>query len=175
MLRSTRTLAILVAALLCACATPYTRRTPVEAAKPAPSDPQKEVWRHMLGRFHGKQPTPEGGVYEWVVERAANGTYVIHFRICGPDGDCVDRIEFGEWGVSGPVYFSIFRGWVEDGVMRPSDPSNPYNYDAYRIVRLTGDTFEYETFDGVNRFRIERVGPDFELPRLPPAPERSRS
>lgn len=156
--------ALVVAALAAACASGRTSPAPIVPDKPAMTTDQKAAWSRMVGRWYGSQPTEKGGHMDWLVERAPEGVYQITFRVHDRDGTVTDRVEVGEWGVSGPIYFSIYRAYVTDGRLIPSNPADPYNYDAYQIIRLTDDTFEYQSVTSGAHYTIRRVGPDFELP-----------
>jgi hypothetical protein len=49
-------------------------------------------------------------------------------------------------------------------MFRRADPTDPYNYDAYRITRIDANVFEYEHFTTRERFSVRRVAADFEIP-----------
>lgn len=119
----------------------------------------------MVGKWYGSQPTKEGGVKQHTIERAIDGSYKIVFRVTDANGKVEESSEVGHWGVSGPIYFSIFRGWLSDGRLSTSDPTSPYNYDAYKIINLSTEDFEYESFSSGNRYKIKRVPNDFEFPK----------
>ena len=118
----------------------------------------------MVGKWYGNQPTKDGGLRQQLIQRAPDGTYGITFRVTNQDGEIIEQTEVGQWGVSGPVYFSIFRGWLDGDEFIPADSADPYNYDAYRILTLTSDFFEYEHVTTGNRFTLERVSNDFDFP-----------
>ena len=118
----------------------------------------------MVGMWYGDQPTKDGGRRQWLLERNVDGTYHINFRTTQKNGTINDDAEFGQWAISGPVYFSSFRGWVRETGVKPSDPSNSYNYDAYRIIQLNNEVFEYEHFSTGNRFTVRRVPANFQIP-----------
>ena len=98
--------------LVCGCATHGTSEVSVTTDKPALTKPQADKWQMMVGKWYGDQQTSEGGRKEWIDHRKNDGTYVIQFRITSKDGEVQQSVEAGEWGVSGPIYFSIFKAWV---------------------------------------------------------------
>ncbi len=148
--------------MLSGCAsTTQTSSRPVSSVKPAVALSQEEQWHMMVGKWYGEQPTKEGGIRKWLVERFINGTYRIDFRISKEDGTVDVLAEVGEWGISGPVYFSSFRGWVHGERIERSDRSDPYNYDAYRILQLSDTVFEYQHYSTGNHFLVRKVAPDF--------------
>jgi hypothetical protein len=150
--------------VLSGCASGLTSREAVVAAKPRLGQSEEAAWNAMVGRWYGSQPTADGGVYRWIMDRSPRGTYEMTGRVYDGAGHYEERVEVGQWGISGPVYFSIYRGWIEGRILRYSDPTDPYNYDAYRIIRLTGEVFEYEAYDTKSRYVVRKVPPDFKLP-----------
>ncbi len=53
---------------------------------------------------------------------------------------------------------------LDDGKLSPADSDDPYNYDAYKIVTLTSEEFEYEGYSSGSKFLIKTVANDFEFP-----------
>lgn len=157
-------LAVVVLALLPPVALSDTSEEKVTPLKPPTSEAQAEAWNLMIGSWYGSQPTQDGGLLERISERFPDGTYKVRFRVHSPDGEVFEQTEVGNWGVSGEIYFAIYRGRVEGEKLIPSDPSDPYNYDAYEIVSLSEERFEYEHVANGNRYVVERVSPDFEFP-----------
>ena len=157
-------LLILVLGILTGCEGEYTSRDEIAIGKPFSSVSQEQMWAMMVGTWYGDQPADGGGRKQWLMERNLDGTYTIQFRTTGPDGSFNESIEVGDWGVSGPIYFSSFRGWEEDGVLSPADPSDPYYYDAYLIIELNTEEFVYEHVTTGNRYTVRRVPDSFTMP-----------
>lgn len=125
---------------------------------------EEEAWKLMIGMWYGDQPTSDGGRKQWLRLQYPDGNYQIKFKSTGANGAISESVEVGQWAISGPIYFTSFRGWLREYGVDPSDPSDPYNYDAYRIIRLTSEVFEYEHFESGNRYTVEKVAPTFEFP-----------
>lgn len=147
------------------CASQRTSNQVVTALKPELSMSEEQRWLLMIGKWYGNQPTKAGGFRQQIIERYADGTYKIVFKITEPNGTVEESVEVGSWGVSGPVYFTMFRGWLYGEDMHPSDPSDPYNYDAYNIVNVTQELFEYEHVSNGNKYKIKKVPNDFVFPQ----------
>jgi len=137
----------------------------VDESKPPLSLTQQSKWTQLVGRWFGSEMTKAGGRVMWIVERNNDGKYKIHFRIINASGNQTDKIEVGEWGVSGSVYFTIYKGDLVGDKMVPVDPTDPYNRDAYKILKLTNDSFEYESFDSSNKYSVGKVKPEFTFPQ----------
>ena len=159
-----RVLVLLTVIAMSGCASQHTLNTSVTESKPSVEASEEERWLLMVGKWYGNQPTKDGGVKQHIVERYPNGSYKMTFKITDAKGNSKESSEVGNWGMSGPIYFTIFRGWLHSTGLEQSDPSSPYNYDAYNIVSLTDNLFEYSHVTTGNKYKIQKVRPDFEFP-----------
>jgi hypothetical protein len=128
-------------------------------------NPAQEIkWSQMVGTWYGDQPTKSGRRYMWIDHRYNDGTYKTNFRIIDASGKRLEKTETGEWGVSGDIFFSIYKGDLHGDKVVPVDPANAHNRHAYKILRLTDDLFEYEHMDPGVKFTARKVSADFEFP-----------
>ncbi len=133
----------------------------ITQSKPELTKTEHESWQNLIGKWYGKNLVKEGGTREHLIERQPNGKYLTTFKYTKPDGSIEFTTEVGLWGVSGNVYFTIFRGWIVREKLRPSDPTDPYNNDAYQIIKLTKDVFEYQSVSTGSHYLVKRVSQDF--------------
>jgi len=135
----------------------------VTEVKPELSQSKIQQRNMMIGKWYGDLPTKEGGRKQWTITRSEDGSYQIDFLITKPDNSQQKFSEAGQWGVAGNIYFSIYRGAIDQGQFYPSNPNDPYNYDAYNIINLTNSVFEYQNIDSKNKYVISKVQSDFVL------------
>lgn len=154
---------LVVVLMLLGCATPHTSETVVSPSKPGLSRSEHQKWILMVGKWYGRQPAKEGGIHEWIAEKDVQGRYKIRFLETDKGGKVSESTEVGDWGISGPVYFTIFRGWIRDDRFFPNDPTDPYNRDAYRIIYLTEEAFSYQHFTDGSRYTVKRVPDSFDF------------
>ncbi len=170
---------LLLAGLLTACASPGEWRETVAATESPAMAPAKFSEHHssrgsalttpqarkmLLGKWYGIAENSDGVRKEWLVERAIDGTYRSDFRSTHPDGRISSQAEVGFWGVSGEVYFRIFRGWVMVDGMKLADPKNPAHYDAYQIEVLDSQHMRYRHLDKNRRYTMKKMPDSFRLP-----------
>jgi len=149
--------------LFIGCTSEYTSSEKVTNGSPLLSE-KLEVKRNvMIGKWYGFQPLVKGGSKEHLVERYSNGQYKIAFRITDNEGTIKDSEEVGYWGISGNIYFTIFKGWLQNNKVKYADPSSPYNYDAYEILYIDESKFEYKHIETGNSYIIKKVSDDFDL------------
>lgn len=134
--------------------------------KAALSEDQNSNWQLMVGSWYGNQPVRSGGFREHIVTRRTDGTYLIRARHVTENGVELMQTEVGQWGIVGPIYFSIFRGWLEGTELKASDPSDPYNYDAYEVIYLSHDKFRYRSFSSGTLFEVSKVPANFDFPEV---------
>lgn len=118
----------------------------------------------LIGKWYGMAKTPDGGRREWLVERAADGTYRTDFHTVDSDGAVRSQSEVGFWGISGDIYFRIFRGWVMLDGMKLANPGDPGHYDAYQVEMLNSGHFRYRHIESGRVYTVRKMPKDFSLP-----------
>ena len=156
---------LLLGSFLAGCSTLSGHQTPTVTLDQelAPSD-TRERRDNLIGRWHRKQPTTDGGVISEIAAFSADGTFFFKFSQTSASGTVEEFGEAGYWGVSGNIHFTITQASIEGGQFFPLDPRNPSNYIAYRILELSREKFTYQTLVTGNVFTLERVQDDFEFP-----------
>lgn len=125
--------------------------------------PTQQARQALLGKWYGIARTADGGRKEWLVNRAEDGTYRIDFRVTDAKGQVSAQSEVGFWGVSGGIYFRIFRGWVMLDGMKTADPTDPGHYDSYEVVSLSEQLFKYRHIDRNTLYTVKKMPDDYNL------------
>ncbi len=142
---------------------PVSKMTQGKDAAKVPAT-REAKWGLVVGRWFGSTSTKEGGTYMWIADNRNDGSYTVRFRTIDPAGKKMDRTESGEWGVSGDVFFQIYKTGLEGDKTTVADPSDPSNRDAYKLITLTEKLFAYENMDNGTRFEARKVASDFIFP-----------
>jgi hypothetical protein len=163
----TITLALLVFWLLAApsSALAGSDNPEVDSFKPESADEAVARRDIMIGKWLGEAPTKDGGVRRWLAERFEDGTYRVIFQLFQGTADYHEQVEVGHWGIVGPIYFTIYRGYIFDGEFVPVDPSDPDVYDAYEILELGDDRLRYRSYSSGSEFRLRKVADNYRLDR----------
>ena len=127
------------------------------------TDSQKINTKYLVGTWYGNQLNKEGGFREEIAYKNIDGTYKLHFRFHDKNGSYYDQIEVGEWGVSGDIIFSIFKGWIKNGVFVPADQNGAFTRDAYKILKLTEHEIIYKSLDGDDIYKNKKVASNFKF------------
>jgi len=136
---------------------------PIDSIK-QPDSSQEEQRALLVGKWFGDAATKEGGRRLQITQRALDGTYKVTFRIIEPSGNTFEQSEVGFWGVSGSVYFTITKGWLEGGRFSEADPTDASLNDAYQVLELTQERFRYRSLQSSNEYSLSRVADAFEFP-----------
>ena len=135
----------------CASVSPVTHSKESETVQTVA---QRQV---LIGAWRGEAPVKGGGSRSWIVQRNPDGTYQVDFTLTTPAGAKSSHSEVGVWGTSAGIYFTATRGYVEASGIDPADTTDPTLYDAYKIIDLTQNTFEYQNLSTGNRFVVKRI------------------
>lgn len=136
----------------------------VDAMKPEESKGAAERRSLMIGTWFGDTETVDGGRKMHIVDRYADGTMRIRFKVIGGDEKVFEQSEISVWGISGEIYFTATRGYIEGDKIVPADTSRAYLYDAYQILEINEDTFRYRHVSNGNEYQIDKVQPGFDFP-----------
>jgi len=127
-------------------------------------DTRPEMRELMIGKFYGEHTLSNGNYRPWIMERYRNGKYKATFREYDDKNSFKDKVEVGVWGVSHPVYFSIYLAEIEGEEAYQSNLESPYNYDAYEIIELNNTLLKYKSFASKNIYTIKKVPNEFAFP-----------
>lgn len=122
----------------------------------------------LVGTWFGEALLRDGGRRQQLTRHDADGSFRIHFRVENALGEITDIVTIGLWGLSGPTYFTLTRGWLTEAGLQPADPTQAYLADAYEVLELSGRRLRYRGYESGNEYTLERV-PDGFAP-LPFAP-----
>lgn len=136
----------------------------VDTWKPEISDGKIQQWNYMVGSWYSDQPTKSGERKETTANLLSDGSYIINFKKTSAEGEVTNKTEVGYWGISGDIHFTIFKGWIENEVVKLARPTDPYNYDAYKIIELTETTFKYVHVDTGDEFHAKKIKTSKESP-----------
>lgn len=122
------------------------------------TEDKKVIRDGFVGKWRSEQANEKGGINITTVHRSQDGRYLVEFTILDDDAKLKNKQEeFGYWGVSGGVYFTLFKGWIENDEFFAADPNNAYNYDAYKILGVDPDTIVYESLASGNKYQYSKI------------------
>ena len=130
----------------------------ISSVKPSLTQDKKAQRSAFLGKWESSQPTKEGGVRKTIMDRQSDSRYVVEFTVLNENSEVsYKQKEFGYWGVSAGIYFTMYRGSIENDEFFPVDPNNAYNYDTYQITDISEGKLVYKSLSSENIFTYTRV------------------
>lgn len=151
---------LLLLFVLVSCSTPK-RVAYLKPETPAAIEARRDM---MVGRWLGEMPTEKGQFYKWLIERRSDGGFTLQAELM-EKGKVISRnTEFGLWGVSGHIYFSMTREMLNaQGKVGALDTNTANYYDAYEILELENGIFRYKHLETGNEYLVRRVPPAYQL------------
>ena len=118
----------------------------------------------LIGSWYLDQTRSDGSTFRSKATLADDGLAEIEFLIHYTDGTTLSSSEYGYWGVSGDVYFTIIREASDGNERYDVSPFDAEYYLAYRILELSDESFRYQTIVTGNVFESRRVPENFVIP-----------
>ncbi len=153
-------LAIILIHLLSGCATVKQVHQPdaISTVKPELDEDKLALRESFVGKWLSHQPTKDGGFRNTVIVRHPDSRYFIEFKIYDSLGVQKDtHNEFGFWGVSGGIYFTMYRAQINNDKYYEIDTSDAYNYDSYKILSTSEQKLIYQSLSSGNKYTYKKV------------------
>lgn len=117
----------------------------------------------IVGKWRGTVAVEDGPRRRFVAEHLADGTFrMIVGRVEADDQENIEQRN-GRWGTSGPIFFTtVTRVSAENGVAA-ANPGDPANYNAFEVLKINDEYFEFESFSPRARYVARRLGDDANL------------
>ncbi|MGJ8692165.1 MAG: hypothetical protein ACSHW0_06755 [Thalassotalea sp.] len=112
----------------------------------------------LLGKWYRNTTDEQGNQISEYAQMAADGSFEFTFIFHNNEGEITQQIiEIGDWGLVGDIHFTITKGEIIDDEHYPVDLNEPDNYNAYRVLALTNQTFQYQHIISPEIFISRRI------------------
>jgi hypothetical protein len=134
----------------------------------------------LAGNYKPRPPAEEQGLHELIVgnwvgetmiegcrrgrflaQHFEDGTFRVTVRSEAPDDRASNAVYLGNWSTSGPTYFTSVSWIAEERDIDVTYGQGTANINAYEILEIDDERFEYESFSSRAKFVARRVGEDF--------------
>lgn len=113
----------------------------------------------IVGKWLGETAAGNGRSQRFLAQHFPDGRFSVTYLTREPDGREHVDVYAGEWGISGPIYFTAVTG--RDDEVAAHDPGKPGKYNAYEVLNVDDESFEYESLSPREQFAARRVGEGF--------------
>ena len=99
----------------------------------------------LIGKWYRNDLDDEGNQVSEYAHMLADGSYEFSFIYHDAQGEVIHQIiELGDWGLVGDVHFTMTKSEFIDNEHYAVDLNDADNYNAYRVLELTNQTFKYQ-------------------------------
>lgn len=130
----------------------------IEKNKGALPETEIENRNLLIGEWGITLDTKDGGQRKEYAVLRSDGTFKFTFTEFDEKGVVSDRYSLlGIWGLVKNIHFTIVMAKERDGVLFKKDTSNPFNYDAYEVLKLDNQVFKYRALIDDEQFKLIKI------------------
>jgi hypothetical protein len=112
----------------------------------------------LFGRWYRNDIDEQGKQVVEYAELSADGSFEFTFVSTEQQTNVTEQvIELGDWGLVGNVHFTITKNELIDQQLYAADLNDSNNYQAYNVLQLNHQTFEYQHIETKEIFMMRKV------------------
>jgi len=112
----------------------------------------------LFGRWYRNDIDEQGQQVVEYAELSADGSFEFTFVSTEQETNITEQvIELGDWGLVGNVHFTITKSELIDQQLYAADLNDSDNYQAYNILQLNHQVFEYQHIETKEIFMMRKV------------------
>lgn len=112
----------------------------------------------LFGRWYRNNIDTNGLEVVEYAELSADGSFEFTFISTQQDTNIKEHIvELGDWGLVGDVHFTITKNELIDQQLYSADLNDSDNYQAYNVLQLDHNTFEYQHIETKEIFIMRKI------------------
>ncbi|MFT7006494.1 MAG: hypothetical protein ACJAXJ_001002 [Colwellia sp.] len=112
----------------------------------------------LFGRWYRNDIDEQGQQVVEYAELSADGSFEFTFVSTEQETNITEQvIELGDWGLVGNVHFTITKSELIDQQLYAADLNDSNNYQAYNVLKLNHQSFEYQHIETKEIFIMRKV------------------
>ena len=112
----------------------------------------------LLGQWFRQEIDEHGNQFIEIADFTLDGTFQFCFTTQSKQGDVIEKVtELGDWGLVGDIHFTITKNEVIEDDIYAADLDNAQNYQAYKVVALTAEYFQYQHVVSNESYTLRRI------------------
>lgn len=112
----------------------------------------------LFGRWYRNDIDEQGQQVVEYAELSADGSFEFTFVSTEQETNITEQvIELGDWGLVGNVHFTITKSELIDQQLYAADLNDSDNYQAYNVLQLNHQVFEYQHIETKEIFMMRKV------------------
>ncbi len=99
----------------------------------------------LFGHWYRNDKDEQGNLVIEFAQMSEDGSFEFTFALHDDQGKVVEQvIELGDWGLVGDIHFTFTKSEVVEQEMYSADLNDANNYQAYKVLQLTHQIFQYQ-------------------------------
>lgn len=112
----------------------------------------------LFGRWYRNDIDEQGRQIVEYAELSADGSFEFTFVSTNQETDTTEQvIELGDWGLVGNIHFTITKNEFIDQQLYAADLNDSDNYQAYNVLQLNHNIFEYQHIESKEIFMMRKI------------------
>ncbi|MBL4899226.1 MAG: hypothetical protein JKX76_06195 [Colwellia sp.] len=112
----------------------------------------------LFGRWYRNDTDTKGLKVVEYAELSADGSFEFTFVSTEQETNITEQIiELGDWGLVGNIHFTITKSELVDQQLYAADLNDSDNYQAYEVLKLDHQTFEYQHIETKEIFKMRKI------------------
>jgi len=112
----------------------------------------------LIGRWYRNNIDAQGREIVEYAELSADGIFEFTFVSTDHETNVTEQnVELGDWGLVGNIHFTITKSELIGRQLYPADLNNSDNYQAYNVLQLNHNTFEYQHVETKEIFLMRKI------------------
>jgi hypothetical protein len=112
----------------------------------------------LFGRWYRNDIDEKGLQTVEYAQLSADGSFEFTFMSTDQDTDVTEEvIELGDWGLVGNIHFTITKSELIEQQLYAADLNDSNNYQAYKVLQLNHQVFEYQHIETKEIFMMRKV------------------
>lgn len=112
----------------------------------------------LFGRWYRNDTNTNDLKIVEYAELNADGSFEFTFVSTEQETNITEQIiELGDWGLVGNIHFTITKSELVDQQLYAADLNDSDNYQAYEVLKLDHQTFEYQHIETKEIFKMRKI------------------
>ena len=112
----------------------------------------------LFGRWYRNDIDEQGRQTVEYAELSADGSFEFTFVSTEKEKNITEQIvELGDWGLVGNIHFTITKSELIEQEFYAADLNDSDNYQAYKVLQLDHQTFEYQHIETKEIFMMRKI------------------
>jgi hypothetical protein len=112
----------------------------------------------LFGRWYRNDIDEQGRQIVEYAELSADGSFEFTFVSTNQETNTTEQvIELGDWGLVGNIHFTITKNEFIDQQLYAADLNDSDNYQAYNVLQLNHNIFEYQHIESKEIFMMRKI------------------